>query len=82
MRASILAAAVLVVGFVGAAQATPGGVDANGCHKPKHGAIHCHPERIKGGAGGGESQTMRDKRLTRECRGRVNAGACLGYTRP
>lgn len=28
-----------------------------------------------------ESPAAREKRLRRECRGRVNAGACLGYTR-
>jgi len=26
-----------------------------------------------------ESQAQRDRRLTRECRGLPNAGACLGY---
>lgn len=29
-----------------------------------------------------ESRQERDKRLTRECRGAPNAGACLGYARP
>lgn len=28
-----------------------------------------------------ESPVAREKRLRRECRGRVNAGACLGHTR-
>lgn len=28
-----------------------------------------------------ESSAERDRRLKRECRGRNNAGACLGYTR-
>lgn len=28
-----------------------------------------------------ESPVARDKRLRRECKGRPNAGACLGYTR-
>lgn len=27
-----------------------------------------------------ETQKQRDKRLTRECKGRPNAGACAGYT--
>ena len=27
-----------------------------------------------------ESRSDRDRRLYRECKGRVNAGACLGYT--
>ena len=29
--------------------------------------------------GSGETRAERDRRLTRECRGRPNAGACLGY---
>ena len=31
--------------------------------------------------GSKETQTMRDSRLTRECRGAANGGACSGYTR-
>lgn len=31
--------------------------------------------------GSKETQGMRDRRLTRECRGAANGGACLGYTR-
>ncbi len=29
-----------------------------------------------------ESNAERDRRLTRECKGRPNAGACLGYAKP
>ena len=29
-----------------------------------------------------ETRSERDRRLTRECRGRPNAGACMGYARP
>ena len=29
-----------------------------------------------------ETPAERDRRLSRECRGRPNAGACLGYARP
>lgn len=29
-----------------------------------------------------ETSVERDKRLSRECRGRPNSGACLGYARP
>jgi hypothetical protein len=29
-----------------------------------------------------ESSAKRDRRLLRECKGRPNAGACLGYARP
>ncbi len=32
--------------------------------------------------GSAESRTERDKRLTRECRGRANSGLCEGYARP
>ena len=31
-------------------------------------------------SGSGESRHDRDRRLLRECKGRVNAGACAGYT--
>jgi hypothetical protein len=31
-------------------------------------------------SGSEESRADRDRRLSRECRGRPNAGACLGYT--
>ena len=30
--------------------------------------------------GSGETQKMRDKRLSRECKGAANGGACRGYT--
>lgn len=82
MRAYLVAVAVVALGgwsqFAGA---TPGGVDANGCHQSKTAGKHCHPERARHVATlpGGESVTQRDKRLKRECRGRANAGACLGY---
>ena len=33
----------------------------------------------KQSTGSGETRAERDRRLTRECRGRPNAGACLGY---
>jgi hypothetical protein len=32
--------------------------------------------------GSSESTKERDNRLTRECRGRPNSGACTGYARP
>jgi len=32
--------------------------------------------------GNGESRAERDKRLTRECKGRPNSGLCEGYARP
>ena len=50
----------------------------------KHGAkkvakLKADEERFLHGSK--ETQTMRDSRLTRECRGAANGGACLGYTR-
>ena len=40
-----------------------------------------HPHRAKRakGGGGGETTAERDRRLSRECKGLPNAGACLGY---
>jgi hypothetical protein len=32
--------------------------------------------------GSGETRAERDKRLTRECKGRSNSGLCEGYARP
>jgi hypothetical protein len=32
--------------------------------------------------GSGETRAERDRRLTRECRGRANSGLCEGYGRP
>lgn len=66
------------------AQATPGGLDANGCHQSKKQDFHCHAPREKAKAktqGHGESGTQREQRLLRECQGRPNSGACLGYAR-
>lgn len=40
------------------------------------------PARVKFvDSGSGETRAAREKRLRRECRGRPNAGACLGFTR-
>lgn len=67
--------------------ATSGAVDESGCHDSAKKGFHCHPERAKNTGGGSwagtsstdRSQAARDKRLKRECKGRPNAGACLGY---
>lgn len=83
-RSGVLAAMVVVVLAFGMAPAlaTPGGVDANGCHTSKKQGHHCHPERARGSGGADGTQSARDKRLRRECKGRPNSGACLGYARP
>lgn len=63
--------------------ATPGAVDSKGCHASEKIGFHCHPNRTgkQGGLPGGESQAQRDKRLRRECKGQINAGACTGYAK-
>ena len=64
------------------ARATPGGVNADGCHDSKKIGYHCHANRAKsGGLPGGETNKERNQRLKNECRGGVNAGACAGLTR-
>ena len=64
------------------AGATPGGVDAEGCHNSKKAGYHCHPERARSGdrsVSSEETKRERNARLKRECKGQRNAGACLGY---
>lgn len=77
----VLWAAVMLVS--GAAHATPGGLDAAGCHHSKKIGYHCHPERVGKAtrAATVPTVTAEDRRLKRECKGRPNAGACLGYAR-
>mgnify|MGYP003612991896 CR=1 FL=1 len=70
--------------FASLAQATPGGLDANGCHNSKKKDFHCHVARDKSPAktqGRAETGPQREKRLLRECQGRPNSGACLGYAK-
>lgn len=83
MRSLLLALLYLTASL---AQATPGGLDANGCHNSKKKDFHCHTPRDKAKAkaesqGSGETRTQREARLLRECQGRPNAGACLGYAK-
>lgn len=61
----ILLAALLAL--AGAAQATTSKHPRKGTKQP----------RIEKGSG--ETPAERDRRLARECKGRPNAGACLGY---
>lgn len=48
-------------------------------HRAKVAKLKPDEERFLHGSR--ETQTMRDSRLTRECRGAANGGACRGYTR-
>jgi hypothetical protein len=55
----------------------------NGTKKPRNKST---AKRSKGGGvtfhdGSAESRSERDRRLTRECKGRSNSGVCEGYTR-
>lgn len=81
MRTSVIALLCL---WGSLAQATPGGVNANGCHHSQKKDFHCHTASDKPQSkaqGSAETPAQRDKRLLRECRGRPNAGACLGYAK-
>lgn len=49
-------------------------------HKAKKAAkAHAPRQRVTFDKGSGETTAERDRRLRRECKGRPNAGACLGY---
>lgn len=49
-------------------------------HKARKAAkAHAPRQRVKFDKGSGETAAERDRRLRRECKGRPNAGACLGY---
>jgi len=71
--------------FTTAAWATPGKVDAQGCHQSAKAGHHCHSHKAPSGQSGSRSSSSaeapqaRERRLLRECKGRPNAGACLGY---
>lgn len=88
--AKALSVAVVLAMLPTLLHATSGGVDKNGCHNSAKAGFHCHPERSKksgdgswaGVPAGDHTQAERDKRLKRECKGRPNAGACLGYANP
>lgn len=61
--------------FTPAAQAAPK-------EKPAHATVvkAKKPGKVKFENRSGETTAERDRRLLRECKGRPNAGACLGYT--
>ena len=81
MKPIIVLAALLATATT--AGATPGGLDAAGCHHGKKVGYHCHagaakPARV---ASAPQARTAEERRLSRECKGRPNAGACAGYAR-
>ena len=61
------------------------GSKANSKSVAKSGAKRAAPKRPKVSYANGDSEAQRQRReearLRQECRGRPNAGACLGYTR-
>lgn len=64
------------------AVASPGGTDGNGCHTSARLGYHCHAKRAAGAERQADQRRgAEDRRLTRECKGRPNAGACAGYAR-
>ena len=72
--------ALALISATYSASATPGRVNKAGCHASKKEGAHCHPERAAGSGGSDGTQSEKDKRFKRECKGGVNAGACKGYT--
>jgi len=67
--------------LTGVAKATPGGVDAYGCHHSKTDGYHCHVKKIDKIKAYifGESQFNRSARLRAQCQGQKNEGVCFGY---
>lgn len=78
MTCMLLAAALLGGPLVQASPVDDGGQSApvKKAKKAKGG----HAGQIKFLPGSEESPKERSRRLQRECKGRVNAGACAGYT--
>lgn len=74
MRTILIA---LLYCVAGAALATPGRVDALGCHNSKKIGWHCHRASA---VVGGETIAAREKRLLRQCKNKPSAGVCTGYT--
>ena len=64
----------------GAAGATPGATDANGCHQSAKMGYHCHAVKLGPETKKTEKrEAAYERKQRRECKGRPNAGACLGY---
>lgn len=82
MRTWIVALGVVVVttGLLGAAAGdawAAGKKSQASADKPAK--SHTHRAKRAKGSGSGETTAERDRRLSRECKGLPNAGACLGY---
>ena len=83
-----LAALACLLPLLGGVRAAQAGSKSTSKRAPKTGAgsrgVRLKPAPTATYASGetpAERQRQEDARLRRECRGRPNAGACLGYTR-
>ena len=77
LRVLLIGASLLMAQFA-PVWATPGALDAAWCHHSKKIGYHCHPAG-KATRAAVPAVTAEERRLVRECKGRPNAGACLGY---
>lgn len=68
---------LVLISFSALVAATPGRVDALGCHNSKKIGWHCHRASA---VVGGETIAAREKRLLRQCKNKPSAGVCTGYT--
>lgn len=75
-----LCGAALFLGMLNAAAAPAGRVAASKASTPSANQPRAASARFVP-APSGENQAARERRLRRECRGRPNAGMCLGFTR-
>ncbi len=78
-RAALAACLILAVG---AAQASPGGLDRYGCHESQKDGYHCHKVKLSKikERYADEDAAQRSRRLKAQCRGMPNQGICFGYS--
>lgn len=78
-RSSQGLSATIVAAGLAAALAGPAAFAADKPAPAASGPAHRAAPKVKVDRGSGETPAQRDARLKRECKGRPNAGACLGY---
>lgn len=72
------AVALLLFTVIKEVWATPGGLDASGCHQAKRAGYHCHAGKQPNQMSVIESPEARVKRLQKECVGKPKTGQCRG----
>lgn len=81
--ACLLASAFLLAAMPASAasgtSADPAATPKKTAKKSKDAEPKKKPVKVTYAKGSGETTAERDRRLMRECKGRPNAGACLGY---